>query len=35
MVVQFAEVTAEETDPQAPFKAGAQQGEVVLPCSAQ
>ncbi|CAI2347647.1 unnamed protein product [Caenorhabditis sp. 36 PRJEB53466] len=30
IVVQYAEVPAEETDPQAPFKAGAQQGETIL-----
>ncbi|GMT09428.1 hypothetical protein PFISCL1PPCAC_725, partial [Pristionchus fissidentatus] len=34
MVVQWAEVPAEETDPKAPFAAGAQQGEVVLPLKA-
>ncbi|GMS96524.1 hypothetical protein PENTCL1PPCAC_18699, partial [Pristionchus entomophagus] len=31
LVVQWAEVPAEETDPKAPFDAGAQQGEVMLP----
>lgn len=30
LVFQWAEVPDEETDPQAPFKAGAQAGEVVL-----
>ncbi|CAO4374959.1 unnamed protein product [Caenorhabditis nigoni] len=30
LVIQYAEVPAEETDPQAPFKAGAQQGEVIV-----
>ncbi|CAB3405528.1 unnamed protein product [Caenorhabditis bovis] len=30
IVVQWAEVPADETDAQAPFKAGAQQGEVIL-----
>ncbi|CAL2035109.1 hypothetical protein CAEBREN_25274 [Caenorhabditis brenneri] len=30
IVIQYAEVPAEETDPQAPFKAGAQQGEVIV-----
>lgn len=30
LVIQWAEVPAEETDPQAPFKAGAQAGEVIL-----
>ncbi|CAL2044638.1 CBN-SSP-33 protein [Caenorhabditis brenneri] len=30
IVIQYAEVPAEETDPQAPFKAQAQQGEVIV-----
>lgn len=30
LVILYAEVPNEETDPQAPFKAGAQQGEVIL-----
>ncbi|CAI5441181.1 unnamed protein product [Caenorhabditis angaria] len=30
IVVQYAEVPADESDPQAPFKAGAQQGEIIL-----
>ncbi|GMR30027.1 hypothetical protein PMAYCL1PPCAC_00222, partial [Pristionchus mayeri] len=34
LVVQWAEVPAEETDPKAPFAAGAQQGEVILPMKA-
>lgn len=34
-VVQWAEVPDEEDDPQAPFKAGAQAGEVVLPVKAE
>ncbi|CAJ0917042.1 unnamed protein product, partial [Mesorhabditis belari] len=34
-VVQWAEVPDEETDPQAPFKAGAQSGEVILPVKAE
>ncbi|GMT32867.1 hypothetical protein PFISCL1PPCAC_24164, partial [Pristionchus fissidentatus] len=34
VVVQWAEVPAEETDPKAPFAAGAQQGEVILPLKA-
>uniref|UniRef100_A0A1I8AE44 MRG domain-containing protein n=1 Tax=Steinernema glaseri TaxID=37863 RepID=A0A1I8AE44_9BILA len=33
-VVQFVEVSADATDPQAPFKAGGQQGEVVIPVKA-
>ncbi|CEF64209.1 MSP domain and PapD-like domain-containing protein [Strongyloides ratti] len=35
IVVQWAEVPAEETDPQSPFKAGAQAGEVILPLKAE
>ncbi|KAI6240688.1 MSP domain-containing protein [Aphelenchoides fujianensis] len=35
LVVQWAEVPAEEEDPQAPFKAGAQAGEVILPLKAE
>uniref|UniRef100_A0A1I7ZNV8 MSP domain-containing protein n=1 Tax=Steinernema glaseri TaxID=37863 RepID=A0A1I7ZNV8_9BILA len=35
LVVQWAEVPAEEEDPQAPFKAGAQAGEVILPMKAE
>ncbi|KAK0417847.1 hypothetical protein QR680_013238 [Steinernema hermaphroditum] len=35
LVVQWAEVPAEEEDPQAPFKAGAQAGEVILPIKAE
>ncbi|VDL62798.1 unnamed protein product [Nippostrongylus brasiliensis] len=35
LVIQWAEVPAEETDPQAPFKAGAQAGEVILPLKAE
>ncbi|CAJ0572055.1 unnamed protein product, partial [Mesorhabditis spiculigera] len=34
-VIQWAEVPDEETDPQAPFKAGAQAGEVILPVKAE
>ncbi|VDM92972.1 unnamed protein product, partial [Onchocerca ochengi] len=34
-VVQWAEVPDEEDDPQAPFKAGAQAGEVILPVKAE
>ncbi|GMR32400.1 hypothetical protein PMAYCL1PPCAC_02595 [Pristionchus mayeri] len=34
LVVQWAEVPAEETDPKAPFAAQAQQGEVILPLKA-
>lgn len=34
-VVQWAEVPQEEDDPQAPFKAGAQEGEVILPVKAE
>uniref|UniRef100_A0A0M3J983 MSP domain-containing protein n=1 Tax=Anisakis simplex TaxID=6269 RepID=A0A0M3J983_ANISI len=34
-VVQWAEVPDEETDAQAPFKAGAQSGEVIMPVNAQ
>uniref|UniRef100_A0A914XZL9 MSP domain-containing protein n=1 Tax=Panagrolaimus superbus TaxID=310955 RepID=A0A914XZL9_9BILA len=34
LVVQFAEVAADATDPQAPFKAGPAAGEVVIPVSA-
>ncbi|CAA18373.1 Sperm-specific class P protein 31 [Caenorhabditis elegans] len=30
LVIQYAEVPADETDPKAPFAAGAQQGEVVV-----
>uniref|UniRef100_A0A0M3HVJ0 MSP domain-containing protein n=1 Tax=Ascaris lumbricoides TaxID=6252 RepID=A0A0M3HVJ0_ASCLU len=30
LVIQFAEVPQEETDPQGPFNAGAQQGECVI-----
>ncbi|KAM3724424.1 Sperm-specific class P protein [Dirofilaria immitis] len=33
-VIQWAEVPDEEDDPQAPFKAGAQAGEVILPVKA-
>lgn len=35
LVVQWAEVPADEEDPQAPFKAGAQAGEVILPVKAE
>ncbi|VDO24506.1 hypothetical protein V3C99_007818 [Haemonchus contortus] len=35
LVIQWAEVPPEETDPQAPFKAGAQAGEVILPLKAE
>ncbi|KAI6197546.1 MSP domain-containing protein [Aphelenchoides besseyi] len=35
IVVQWAEVPAEEEDPQAPFKAGAACGEVILPLKAE
>lgn len=35
LVVQWAEVPAEEEDPQAPFKAGAQAGEVILPLKSE
>ncbi|KAK0416540.1 hypothetical protein QR680_012549 [Steinernema hermaphroditum] len=34
LVVQFAEVPPEETDPRAPFLAGAAQGEVIMTLSA-
>ncbi|VDM13303.1 unnamed protein product [Wuchereria bancrofti] len=34
-VIQWAEVPDEEDDPQAPFKAGAQGGEVILPIKAE
>ncbi|CAD5214879.1 unnamed protein product [Bursaphelenchus xylophilus] len=34
MVIQYAEVPADATDPQAPFKAGPPAGEVVLPVTA-
>lgn len=34
-VIQWAEVPDEEDDPQAPFKAGAQAGEVILPIKAE
>ncbi|KAF8384189.1 ssp-35 [Pristionchus pacificus] len=34
LVVQWAEVPPEETDPKAPFAAQAQQGEVILPLKA-
>uniref|UniRef100_A0A0M3I4G2 MSP domain-containing protein n=2 Tax=Ascaris TaxID=6251 RepID=A0A0M3I4G2_ASCLU len=34
-VVQWAEVPDEETDAQAPFKAGAQAGEVIMPVKAE
>uniref|UniRef100_A0A1I7YRJ9 Major sperm protein n=1 Tax=Steinernema glaseri TaxID=37863 RepID=A0A1I7YRJ9_9BILA len=34
-VVQFVEVPADATDSQAPFKAGGQQGEVVIPVKAE
>uniref|UniRef100_A0A1I7UNH9 MSP domain-containing protein n=1 Tax=Caenorhabditis tropicalis TaxID=1561998 RepID=A0A1I7UNH9_9PELO len=34
IVIQYAEVPAEETDPMAPFKAGAQQGEVIVKLTA-
>ncbi|CAO4379203.1 Protein CBR-SSP-35 [Caenorhabditis briggsae] len=30
IVIQYAEVPAEETDATAPFKAGAQQGEIIV-----
>ncbi|EYC11052.1 hypothetical protein Y032_0052g2187 [Ancylostoma ceylanicum] len=35
LVIQWAEVPPEETDAQAPFKAGAQAGEVILPLKAE
>lgn len=35
LVIQWAEVPAEETDAQAPFKAQAQSGEVILPLKAE
>jgi len=35
LVVQWAEVPAEEQDPKAPFAAGAQAGEVILPLKAE
>ncbi|KAI6202095.1 MSP domain protein [Aphelenchoides besseyi] len=35
MVIQYAEVAADATDAQAPFKAGPAAGEVVLPVTAQ
>jgi hypothetical protein len=34
-VIQWAEVPPEETDPQAPFKAGAESGEVILLAKAE
>lgn len=34
LVVQFAEVPADATDPQAPFKAGPAGGEIIIPISA-
>ncbi|KHN84601.1 Sperm-specific class P protein 34 [Toxocara canis] len=34
-VVQWAEVPDEETDPQAPFQAGAQAGEVIMAVKAE
>ncbi|PAV71691.1 hypothetical protein WR25_27055 [Diploscapter pachys] len=34
LVVQWAEVPEDEADAQAPFKAGAQSGEVILPLKA-
>lgn len=34
-VVLWAEVPAEETDPQAPFKAGAEAGEIMLPVKSE
>lgn len=34
MWLQWAEVPEDETDAQAPFKAGAQSGEVILPLKA-
>ncbi|KAF8385085.1 hypothetical protein PRIPAC_74227 [Pristionchus pacificus] len=34
LVVEWAEVPHEETDPKAPFAAQAQQGEVILPLKA-
>ncbi|VDM30083.1 unnamed protein product [Toxocara canis] len=34
-VIQWAEVPDAETDPQAPFKAGAEDGEVILPVKAE
>ncbi|ETN68812.1 MSP domain protein [Necator americanus] len=35
LVIQWAEVPPDETDAQAPFKAGAQAGEVILPLKAE
>lgn len=35
LVIQFAEVAADATDPQAPFKAGPAQGEVIIPIKAE
>ncbi|KAH7729778.1 MFP1-beta [Aphelenchoides avenae] len=35
LVVQFAEVAADATDAQAPFKAGPPAGEVVIPIKAE
>uniref|UniRef100_A0A1I7XKB8 MSP domain-containing protein n=1 Tax=Heterorhabditis bacteriophora TaxID=37862 RepID=A0A1I7XKB8_HETBA len=35
LVIQWAEVPLEETDAQAPFKVGAQAGEVILPLKAE
>lgn len=34
-VVQWADVPDEEVDPKAPFKAGAQAGEVILPVNSE
>lgn len=34
-VIQWAEVPDEETEPEAPFKAGAQAGEIILPVNAE
>ncbi|MFH4979962.1 hypothetical protein AB6A40_006671 [Gnathostoma spinigerum] len=34
-VIQYCEVPDEEDDPKAPFQAGAQEGEVILPVKAE
>jgi len=35
LVILWAQVPPEETDPQAPFKAGAQEGEIIMVLSAK
>lgn len=34
-VIQWAEVPEEESEPEAPFKAGSQAGEIILPVNAE